>query len=115
MFNSSHRFVKTASAFLIGVTANMAAISAAGASWRADDAKYIASPVRYDDLDLTSSGDVDRLVRRLEMKAARMCREINSVIATRKMINRCRKEIVDANRPKITAAVEAAHKGRVEP
>lgn len=114
MINFRNRPAKAATIFAAGVATAMAALSSAEAGWRTDRAEHIASPVRYGDLDLTKSDDVERLVRRLEMKARKMCRETNSAIATRKMIDRCRKEIVEANRTKITAAVEEAHRGRVE-
>lgn len=104
---------KTAMAFILALIA-AAAPAGASASLRNSDDAIISTPVAYGDLDLSRAEDVERLYRRVELRAGRLCREFSSVTATQKMLKKCRDEIVDANQVKIENAVKETRRNRVE-
>lgn len=109
-------FTNHRTAMLVGLVALGASplTLPATANARGNELKTVTIPVAYGDLDLTRAEDVKRLIRRIDLKAARFCREANSVAATQKMIRKCRDEIAAANSPKVQKAIDAAASKRAD-
>lgn len=73
----------------------------------------IRSRVSYADLDLTTAAGVEALQKRVRDTATSTCKEIKiDVPAEGSTVDKCIKEAIDGAAPQITAAVEAAKKGK---
>ena len=77
-----------------------------------DRPDYVAR-IELTDLDLTSERGVDRLHRRLTLKARRYCRQNQPVSATLAMRRDCEMQIVAENMEKLHRAIDEANAGRV--
>lgn len=73
----------------------------------------IRSRVSYADLDLTTAAGVEALQKRVRDTATSTCKEIKiDVPAEGSTVDKCIKDAIDGAAPQITAAVEAAKKGK---
>jgi UrcA family protein len=69
--------------------------------------------VSYADLDLTTAAGVEALQKRVRDTATSTCKEIKiDVPAEGSTVDKCIKDAIDGAAPQITAAVEAAKKGK---
>jgi UrcA family protein len=73
----------------------------------------IRSRVSFADLDLTTAAGVEALQKRVRDTATSTCKEIKvEVPAEGSTVDKCIKDAIDGAAPQITAAVEAAKKGK---
>ena len=68
--------------------------------------------IKLTDLDLTSDRGVDKLHRRLTLKARRYCRNTLPVSAPAAVVRRCEDRIVAENMGKLHQAIDEAEAAR---